>query len=43
MEGVIAFFGSQGLYSYDLGGKLMGKRDLGKLTVGAYDAPEYAN
>jgi hypothetical protein len=38
---VIAFFGSQGLYAYDLGGKLLWKRDLGKLNVGAYDLPEY--
>jgi outer membrane protein assembly factor BamB len=38
---VIAFFGSQGLYAYDLAGKLLWKRDLGKLNVGAYDLPEY--
>jgi outer membrane protein assembly factor BamB len=38
---VIAFFGSQGLYAYDLAGQLLWKRDLGKLNVGAYDLPEY--
>jgi len=38
---VIAFFGSQGLYAYDLAGKLLWKRDLGRLNVGAYDLPEY--
>ena len=38
---VIAFFGSQGLYAYDLAGTLLWKRDLGKLNVGAYDLPEY--
>ena len=38
---VIAFFGSQGLYAYDLAGTLLWKRDLGKLNVGAYELPEY--
>ena len=38
---VVAFFGSQGLYAYDLEGKLLWKRDLGRLNVGAYDLPEY--
>jgi outer membrane protein assembly factor BamB len=38
---VVAFFGSQGLYAYDLGGALKWKRDLGRLDVGAYDAPDY--
>ena len=37
----IAFFGSQGLYAYDMAGKLLWKRDLGRLNVGAYDLPEY--
>ncbi len=40
-EVVAAFFGSQGLYAYDLNGKQLWKRDLGKLNVGAYDLPEY--
>ncbi len=38
---IVAFFGSQGLYCFDLGGRLLWKRDLGVLDVGAYDAPEY--
>lgn len=38
---VVAFFGSQGLYCYDAAGKLLWKKDLGILDVGAYDAPDY--
>jgi outer membrane protein assembly factor BamB len=38
---VVAFFGSQGLYAYDLKGKPLWNRDLGRLDVGAYDAPDY--
>jgi outer membrane protein assembly factor BamB len=38
---VVAFFGSQGLYAFDVRGKLLWKRDLGFLDLGAYDAPEY--
>ena len=38
---VVAFFGSQGLYAYDLAGKLKWKRDLGRLDAGAYDDPSY--
>jgi len=38
---VVAFFGSQGLYAYDMKGQLLWKRDLGRLDVGAYDAPDY--
>src|ERR1035438_6347217 len=38
---VVAFFGSQGLYAYDLAGNLLWKRDLGRFDVGAYDAPEF--
>ncbi|HSB61973.1 MAG TPA: PQQ-binding-like beta-propeller repeat protein [Vicinamibacteria bacterium] len=38
---VVAFFGSQGLYAYDLEGNLKWKRDLGRLDAGAYDAPDY--
>jgi outer membrane protein assembly factor BamB len=38
---VVAFFGSQGLYAYDLAGTLLWKRDLGRLDAGAYDAPDY--
>jgi outer membrane protein assembly factor BamB len=38
---VVAFFGSQGVYAYDLEGNLKWKRDLGRLDAGAYDAPDY--
>jgi outer membrane protein assembly factor BamB len=38
---VVAFFGSQGLYAYDLDGNLKWKRDLGRIDAGAYDAPDY--
>jgi outer membrane protein assembly factor BamB len=40
-EVVVAFFGSQGLYAYDLDGKPLWSKDLGRLNVGAYDLPEY--
>jgi outer membrane protein assembly factor BamB len=39
-ERVIAFFGSEGLYAYDLKGKLLWKKDLGVLDAGWYTAPE---
>ena len=38
---VVAFFGSQGLYAFDLSGKPIWKKDLGLLNAGAYDLPEY--
>jgi outer membrane protein assembly factor BamB len=38
---VIAFFGSQGLYAYDMNGGLAWKKDLGHIDTGAYDLPEY--
>jgi outer membrane protein assembly factor BamB len=38
---VVAFFGSHGLYAYDLAGNLRWKRDLGRIDAGAYDAPQY--
>ena len=37
---LIVFFGSQGLYCYDLNGKLVWTRDLGYLDAGAFDVPE---
>src|SRR5215831_1508939 len=40
-EIVVAFFGSQGLYAYDLDGKAIWSRDLGRFDVGAYDLPDY--
>ena len=38
---VVAFFGSQGVYAFDLAGEPLWQRDLGRLNVGAYDAPSY--
>jgi hypothetical protein len=38
---VVAFFGSQGLYVYDLAGNLKWKRDLGRIDAGAYDDASY--
>ena len=38
---VVAFFGSQGLYAYDLAGQLKWKRDLGRINAGAYDDASY--
>jgi outer membrane protein assembly factor BamB len=38
---VVAFFGSHGLYCFDAAGKLLWKKDLGFLDLGAYDAPQY--
>jgi outer membrane protein assembly factor BamB len=40
-EYVVAFFGSQGLYAFTSDGTLAWKKDLGRLDVGAYDAPTY--
>lgn len=38
---VIAFFGSEGLYAFDMDGKALWKQDLGPLDAGAFDVPEY--
>jgi outer membrane protein assembly factor BamB len=38
---VVASFGSQGLYAYDVSGKFLWKVDLGRMDVGAYDIPSY--
>ena len=38
---VVAFFGSQGIYAYDLAGNLKWKRDLGRIDAGAYDDASY--
>jgi outer membrane protein assembly factor BamB len=38
---VVAFFGSQGLYCYDVKGGLVWKKEMGHLDTGAYDLPEY--
>jgi outer membrane protein assembly factor BamB len=37
---LVAFFGSEGLYAYDLKGKLLWKKDLGVLDAGFYVVPE---
>jgi len=37
---LLVFFGSQGLYCYDLDGKLLWTKDLGYLDAGAFDVPE---
>jgi len=38
---VVASFGSQGVYAYDLNGNLQWKADLGRMDVGAYDIPSF--
>jgi outer membrane protein assembly factor BamB len=38
---VVAFFGSQGLYAFDMKGRLAWKKDLGRMDMGAYDVPDY--
>ncbi len=35
-EQIVAFFGSEGLYCYDVAGKLLWKKDLGALSSGRY-------
>jgi outer membrane protein assembly factor BamB len=37
---VIAYFGSEGLYAYDMDGELLWKKDLGILDAGYYLVPE---
>ena len=39
-EHLVAFFGSEGLYAYDLTGKLLWRKDLGVLDAGFFMAPE---
>ena len=38
---VVALFGSQGLYAYDVNGAFRWKVDLGRMNMGAYDIPTY--
>lgn len=38
---VVAWFGSQGVYAYDVNGRFLWKVDLGRLDFGAYDIPTY--
>lgn len=37
---LLVFFGSEGLYCYDLEGKLLWTKDLGYLDAGAFDVPD---
>jgi outer membrane protein assembly factor BamB len=37
---VVAFFGSEGLYAYDFDGKLLWKKDLGRLNAGWFKDPD---
>lgn len=36
---VVAWFGSQGVYAYDINGRFLWKVDLGRIDLGAYDIP----
>jgi len=38
---VVAYFGSEGLYAYDVDGNLLWSRDLGVIDVGYVGRPEY--
>lgn len=38
---IAVFFGSHGLYVYDMSGNLVWKKDLGKIDCGAYDKPSF--
>ncbi len=40
-EHVVALFGSEGLYCVSASGKVLWKKDLGRMNMGAYDAPTY--
>ena len=38
---VVAWFGSQGIYAYDVDGGLRWSVDIGRVDMGAYDIPSY--
>jgi len=38
---VVAWFGSQGVYAYDVNGRFLWKVDLGRIDLGAYAIPTY--
>ena len=38
---VVAWFGSQGVYAYDMNGNVLWKVDIGRVDMGAYDIPSY--
>ena len=38
---VVAWFGSQGVYAYDVKGRFLWQVDLGRIDLGAYDIPTF--
>ncbi|MEW6130250.1 MAG: PQQ-binding-like beta-propeller repeat protein [Acidobacteriota bacterium] len=38
---VVAWFGSQGVFAYDVNGRMLWKVDIGRIDLGAYDIPTY--
>ena len=38
---VVAWFGSEGVYAYDVNGKFLWKVNMGRVDMGAYDIPSY--
>ena len=38
---VVAWFGSQGVFAYDVSGRFLWKVEMGRLDLGAYDIPTY--
>jgi outer membrane protein assembly factor BamB len=38
---VVAWFGSEGVFAYDMAGTMRWKVDLGRVDMGAYDIPSY--
>ena len=38
---VVAWFGSEGVYAYDVNGKFLWKVNMGRVDMGAYDIPTY--
>ncbi len=38
---IVAFFGSEGLYGFDMNGKQLWKQDVGVLDQAAFDVPDY--
>lgn len=38
---VVAWFGSEGVFAYDMTGRLLWKVDIGRIDMGAYDIPAF--
>jgi outer membrane protein assembly factor BamB len=38
---IVAFFGSEGLFAFDMNGTFLWKKEIGRLNLGAYDVPSY--